>query len=92
MVDQGVAASRFGLESQGIVKFQTAHWNLAASVLYEHSLRRGEGRLAKDGPLVVSTVPHCGRSPNDKFIVDDPTTHETVWWGEVNAPMSEAHF
>ena len=92
LAEQTGAASQFGLENQGIMDHRIAHWGLSASALYEHSLRRGEGRLARGGPLVVSTVPHCGRSPNDKFIVDDPTTHEAVWWGKINVPMSEAHF
>jgi phosphoenolpyruvate carboxykinase (ATP) len=42
--------------------------------LVEHAVRRGEGKLAKDGPLVVATGKHTGRSANDKFIVRDAET------------------
>ncbi len=56
------------------------------------SLRRGEGRLAKYGPLVVETGKHTGRSANDKFIVRDEETEDSVWWGKVNVPMEPAHF
>ena len=60
--------------------------------LYEHAVRDGEGLLAADGPLVVRTGKHTGRSPKDKFIVDEPSSHDKVWWGAVNQPISEAHY
>jgi phosphoenolpyruvate carboxykinase (ATP) len=66
--------------------------NPTASLLYTHALRRGEGRLAEGGPLVVDTGVHTGRSPKDKFIVSEPGSEERIWWGEVNRPLSEEHF
>jgi len=66
--------------------------NLTAPRLVEAALRRDEGALARGGALVVETGPHTGRAPGDKFIVDDDLTHDTVWWGEVNAPMAPATF
>ncbi|MEQ1726145.1 MAG: phosphoenolpyruvate carboxykinase [Sphingopyxis sp.] len=66
--------------------------NLPSAPLVEHAVRNGEGVLAKDGPLVVATGAHTGRSANDKFIVRDVTTEETVWWGKVNKGMTPAHF
>ncbi len=92
MVDQGPAVSRFGLQGQGLANYRLAHWNLSTSALYEHSLRRKDGVLGDGGALVVETGQHTGRSPNDKFIVDEPMTREPVWWGRFNAPISEAHF
>jgi len=66
-------------------------WNLSAARLYEHALRRGEGMLAATGPLVVATGEHTGRSPRDKFIVDEEAFNE-VWWGEVNQRIEPAAF
>jgi phosphoenolpyruvate carboxykinase (ATP) len=54
--------------------------------------RSGEGILAKDGPLVVKTGKHTGRSASDKFIVKDAETESTVWWGKTNVPMTPEHF
>ena len=54
--------------------------------------RNGEGVLAKDGPLVVATGKHTGRSAKDKFIVRDAETENTVWWGKTNVPMTPEHF
>jgi phosphoenolpyruvate carboxykinase (ATP) len=60
--------------------------------LYEEALKRNEGIMAHLGPLVVRTGQYTGRSPNDKFIVDEPTSHGCVWWGEVNRPFDEDRF
>jgi phosphoenolpyruvate carboxykinase (ATP) len=60
--------------------------------LYELSLNRGEGRLGETGPLVVETGVHTGRSAQDKFVVEDEVSADTVWWGEINRPMSQEHF
>ena len=67
-------------------------WNLETAPLVEHAVRRGEGKLAKDGPLVATTGKHTGRSAKDKFIVRDATTEDNVWWGNVNKGMSPEHF
>ena len=49
--------------------------NLSAAALYEKAIERAEGLLAAAGPLVVRTGEHTGRSPKDKFIVDEPDAH-----------------
>jgi phosphoenolpyruvate carboxykinase (ATP) len=68
------------------------HANLPVAELYEDAIRHGEGLVAADGPLVVRTGKHTGRSPQDKFIVDEPTSRDRVWWGPVNRPIAEAHY
>lgn len=83
---------RNGLEAQGIATSAKIFWNLTTAPLVEHSLRRGEGLLAKDGPIVVNTGRHTGRSAQDKFTVRDGETENTVWWGKSNKPMSTEHF
>ena len=90
--DQGPAISRHGLAGHGLRGYPAAHWNLGTPTLYEHALRRGEGHLAPGGALVVRTGVHTGRSPNDKFIVDEPSTRDDIWWGDVNAAMGESSF
>ena len=81
-----------GLEVHGITAAHQVHWNLAPAVLYEHALRRAEGVIAAEGPLVCRTGQHTGRSPNDKFIVKDATSDPHVHWGKVNRPMTADHF
>ena len=64
--------------------------NLEAPELYEEILRRGEGRIAEGGALVVETGKHTGRSPKDKFVVREPATEQTVWWQSNGAISREA--
>jgi len=71
---------------------RTVRANLPTAELYEDAIRHGEGLLAADGPLVVRTGKHTGRSPEDKFIVDEPGSHDKIWWGPVNRPISEANY
>jgi phosphoenolpyruvate carboxykinase (ATP) len=66
--------------------------NLPTAELYEDAIRAGEGLVAAEGPLVVRTGRHTGRSPEDKFIVDEPSSRDKIWWGPVNRPISEAHY
>jgi phosphoenolpyruvate carboxykinase (ATP) len=81
-----------GLASQGIETRADLHWNLVTARLVEASVARGEGKLSADGPLVVETGAHTGRSAQDKFIVRDAETDGTVWWGKSNKAMTPEHF
>ena len=48
--------------------------------------------MAHLGPLVVRTGQFTGRSPNDKFIVEEPSSRDKIWWGDVNSPIDEERF
>jgi phosphoenolpyruvate carboxykinase (ATP) len=87
----GRQQSAYGLDAQGFRNLKAVHWNLTVPALYEEALRRGEGKLAKDGPIVVLTGQHTGRSASDKFVVRDAASESQVWWDN-NKPMSPAHF
>ena len=83
---------RFGLDEQGMRHFGNVHWNLTAPFLYEHAVRRGEGTLGLGGSFVVNTGRHTGRSPRDKYIVNEPGTKDAVWWGDINQPIDPDRF
>jgi len=84
--------SRYGLEQHGLTNLKLTYWNLPAATLYEHAVRREEGLVSQDGPLVARTGDHTGRSPNDKFLVKEPTSEKNIWWGEVNRPFAAERF
>ena len=56
------------------------------------ALQRQEGQLAAEGPLVCRTGPHTGRSPNDKFVVREPSSEADVHWGTTNRALDPAAF
>eukprot|EP01037_Dinobryon_pediforme_P005686 gene5686-5747_t len=80
------------LAAQGFPEPAALFANLGTAPLVEHAVRNGEGMLAKDGPFVVATGKHTGRSARDKFIVRDAETESTVWWGKTNVAMTPDHF
>ena len=68
------------------------HWNLPTAALYEEAVRRSEAVIAAEGPLACFTGQHTGRSPNDKFVVREPSSEADIAWGPVNRPMDLAQF
>lgn len=92
MTNTGPAVSSYGLDRHAVHNFDTAYWNLDAPALYEMSVRRGDGVIAPGGALVVQTGHHTGRSPKDKFIVDEPSTSGSIAWGDVNVAMSAENY
>src|SRR5688572_18249433 len=79
--------SSIGLQKQGLSPSGEVHWNLICPELMLAAARRGEGEFAAGGPFVAVTKPHTGRSPNDKFVVKEPTSENDVDWGKVNQPF-----
>lgn len=80
--------SSIGLGKQGLEPRGEVHWNLIAPELFQAAARRSEGEFADMGPFVAVTTPHTGRSPNDKFVVKEPSSEKDVDWGKVNQPLS----
>src|SRR5215211_2114726 len=90
--DDAGLQGKVGLEAQGLDPKGDVHWNLAAPVLIQDAIRRDEGRLADMGPFCAVTTPHTGRSPNDKFLVKEPSSEADVDWGKVNQKFPEEKF
>lgn len=60
--------------------------------LIEEAIHNNEGRLTDTGALSVQTGKYTGRSPNDRFIVDNVMSHDLVEWGAVNKPFDQDKF
>ncbi|MEX0721452.1 MAG: phosphoenolpyruvate carboxykinase [Balneolaceae bacterium] len=84
--------SHVDLSTIGLVDKETVFWNLTPAELYEQAILRNEAILTKDHALRVLTGNFTGRSPKDKFIVDQPSIHDDIDWGEINQPISEEVF
>ena len=92
MKQAGFVVPKFGLETLGLKNLGNVHWNLSVAALYEEAVRRGEGQVADGGALVVRTGVHTGRSPNDKFFVEDSETKGRIDWGKTNKPISPERY
>ena len=84
--------SRFGLDRQGLHHLGAVHWNASMPVLYERAVHRGEGEVVAGGGFSANTGKFTGRTPRDKYIVEEPGTKDTVWWGKVNQAVSPERF
>lgn len=80
------------LSAIGIENAAEVYRNLSPSDLIKRSLESGEGVLADSGALRVTTGKNTGRSPHDKFIVDEPEISDQIWWGAINRPFKPEAF
>ena len=74
------------------IKLGRVHYNLSVPLLVETIIKRKEGILSSTGALSVNTGRFTGRSPDDRYIVHDEITNDTVDWGKVNHPISKESF
>ena len=85
--NRAVDLSEHGLEPSGNV-----HWNMGPEELHQMAVELNEAKLTSDSVLLAVTGERTGRSPNDRFIVDEAGMAEEVWWGEGNRPTAPAVF
>ena len=87
-----VAVRKRTLERFGLSHIGAVHENLPPARLAEAAVRRREGMLTESGALVAKTGKRTGRSPKDRFIIENDATRDTVAWGAVNQPFSPESF
>ena len=66
--------------------------NLSPSNAYEMAIKLENGEIASNGALLISSGEKTGRSPKDKRLVEEETSRDNIWWGDVNVPISEDGF
>ena len=91
MTKQGQITKTIELENYGI-KNAKVKYQLSAKELHDIAIEKGQGVEASSGALAVHTGEFTGRSPQDRFIVQDDITNDKVWWGNINIPFAPDKF
>ncbi|HIB05104.1 MAG TPA: phosphoenolpyruvate carboxykinase (ATP) [Candidatus Marinimicrobia bacterium] len=81
-----------GLDQLGLLDLTNVHRNLPVKELVDDIVKNGEGVIGLRGAAMVDTGIYTGRSPKDKYIVDEPSSNDKIWWGPVNRKISEDIF
>ena len=85
-----IQSEKLGLNLIGIKDDLNFHRNLSVESLVDDIISNEEGILASTGAAIVDTGKYTGRSPKDKYIVDEDSSSDNIWWGNVN-PVSYTH-
>lgn len=67
---------------------KAVYFNLDSDTLVDQTVQRKQGKISDQGALCIETGKFTGRSPKDRFIVEDDYTRSRIDWGEVNIPIS----
>ena len=92
MAMQGNKTANASLEDLGINTSKTEFWNLSPKELAEKTVALDQGKFADNGAISINTGEFTGRSPQDRFIVKDDLTANSVDWNSINLPFSEENF
>jgi phosphoenolpyruvate carboxykinase (ATP) len=87
-----LAVRKMTLERFGVSNLGAVHENLPPARLVEAAVRRREGMISESGALAARTGKRTGRSPKDRFIVENELTKDKIAWGQVNKPVSPEKF
>jgi len=87
-----VAGKELGFDKLGLHNVKEVHRNLSVEELVKETVENGEGVIGPRGATIVDTGKYTGRSPKDKYIVNEPTSSENIWWGDVNQKLDETIF
>jgi len=86
------SAVQSGLDKLGIAYDGPIYRNLSYDDIAKHEVDNGEGEVSSNGTFVVETGKFTGRSPKDKYFVEQSPSAENIWWGAVNQPVKEETF
>ncbi len=92
MKELGTKNPGASIKDHGFNSVKIAHWNLTPEELVEASIKRDMGVLSDSGAICISTGKFTGRSPGDRFIVEDDVTRDTVDWNKINMPFKAENF
>ena len=79
------------LSSIGILN-SNIKFNFSSKQLSEISVNKKQAKLTSTNAISINTGKFTGRSPEDRFIVEDENTKDHIWWGDINKPFKSEKF
>ncbi len=80
------------IEKLGLSNVGNVYYNSSYDELFDHEIKNGEGKLTSNGTFSVDTGIFTGRSPKDKYFVDQAPSNEHIAWGRINHKIGEDVF
>ena len=85
-------SARINEELKDLLSGKNVNIQLSVPQLVEKATSRGEASLTADGAVTAQTGKYTGRSPKDKYIVEEASSKDKIDWGSVNRPISSEIF
>ena len=92
MNETGNRSANASVSQLGIKDAANVYWNLTPEDLTKRSIEMGEAIVTDSGAIAIDTGKFTGRSPKDRFIVEDDVTRDSVWWGAINIKFAPDKF
>ncbi len=92
MDETAIIPTNSSLAYLGLDQQTKRHWNLSPDALAQQTVNLNQGTFADSGALCIDTGEFTGRSPKDRFIVEDDITRDYVWWGDINMKFNAQKF
>ncbi|WBL22103.1 phosphoenolpyruvate carboxykinase (ATP) [Zunongwangia sp. HRR-M8] len=86
IITKTISLNRYGIENS------KANYQLSPEELQQITIENQQGEETRNGVLAIKTGKFTGRSPKDRFIVQDEVTKDRVWWGDINIPFDASKF
>ncbi|WP_394330329.1 phosphoenolpyruvate carboxykinase (ATP) [Urechidicola croceus] len=86
LISKTISLKKYGIKNAII------NYNLSPEKLHDICIEKGLGVKTYSGALAINTGEFTGRSPLDRFIVQDEITKDKVWWGDINIPFDSNRF
>ncbi|NPA61703.1 MAG: phosphoenolpyruvate carboxykinase (ATP) [Epsilonproteobacteria bacterium] len=81
-----------GLDKLGLENIGKVYYNLSYDELCTHEVNRGECKMSSTGSAICDTGIFTGRSPDDKYFVDQAPSNKNIYWGDINRKIDRETF
>ena len=88
-MEQVINKNKIDLRYLGLNIKGKIYRNLSIEKLIQEGLLNKETKMSMNGAVMVDTGIYTGRSPRDKYIVEEDSTKDNIWWGDVNQKLDE---